>query len=108
MFQTLTLSQTEFSTIYEDRRRKDALRSSTLALQAGAWEHYGQRWVEYVVATGTVTYGQRWVECVVVTGTGQRPMVHVLVDGRYPDPLSLSFITCSTQGEKIRVGGYVI
>ena len=95
MFQTLTLSQTEFSTIYEDHRRKDTLRSSTLALQAAAWEHYGQRWVEYVVATRTVTYGQR-------------PKVHVLVDGQYPDPFSLSFITCSTQGEKIRVGRYII
>ena len=92
MFQTLTLSQTEFSTVYEDRRRKDALRSSTLAMQAAAWEHYGQRWVEYVVATGTVTCGQRWVEYVVATRTvmyGRRPKVHVLVDRRYPDPLSL-------------------
>ena len=95
MFQTLTLSQTEFSTVYEDRRRKDALRSSALAMQAAAWEHYGQRWVEYVMAAGTVM-------------CRQRPLVHVLVDGRYPDPLSLAFITCSTQGEKIRVGRYVI
>ena len=77
MFQTLTLSQTEFSTVYEDRRRKDALRSSTLAMQAAAWEHYGQRWVEYIVATGTVM-------------CRQRPLVHVLVDGRYLDSLSLA------------------
>jgi len=44
VFQTLAASETEFSTIYEDCRRKEVCRSSTLAMQAGAWDHYGHRW----------------------------------------------------------------